>query len=85
MDHVLIVEDEAQLRQRLVRSLQQDGTRIHAAGTAVEAMRVLDRVAVDVLVVDIRLPDQANGLDLAEISTIDNLWWSLLARRPAGR
>jgi len=67
---VLLVEDEAANRA-LVRAIVErtdrselHGTVLHEAGTIAEARSVLARHAVDVVLLDVRLPD-GNGLDLA--------------------
>ena len=66
---LLIVDDEpgirALLREIILEEL--DGTRcaIHEAGDGKEALRILEREAVDVLVTDIRMP-QLDGLNLLQ-------------------
>lgn len=63
--HVLIVEDDLELRGVLVRGLQEEGFEADAVGTAAEvAERVADSPP-DALVVDIGLPD-ADGRDLCQ-------------------
>jgi two-component system, OmpR family, response regulator len=63
--HVLIVEDDLELRGVLVRGLEEEGFRADAVGTAAEvAERVADSPP-DALVVDIGLPD-ADGRDLCQ-------------------
>jgi DNA-binding response OmpR family regulator len=60
---VLIVDDHAEVRDLLVRSLRHDGHEITAAATVEEAHGLLAAEAVDVIVLDVALPD-GSGIDL---------------------
>jgi DNA-binding NtrC family response regulator len=60
---VLIVDDDADVRNLLVSILVRAGARVTEASTGAEAMAVLARDEVDVVLVDVRLPDRS-GLDL---------------------
>lgn len=61
--HVLLVEDEADARDSLARSLERGGYRCSAVGSAEEALTVTD--FVDVVVTDVVLGhDDRAGLDL---------------------
>jgi len=63
--HVLIVEDDPELRGTLVRGLDEEGFRAEAVGRGSELLeRVVDR-APDAFVVDIGLPD-ADGRDVVQ-------------------
>jgi YesN/AraC family two-component response regulator len=61
---VLIVEDDDLVRGTLVGIVEAKGLRVLAAGSAVEAMRIIAREHVDVLFTDIVMPDQT-GIELA--------------------
>jgi DNA-binding response OmpR family regulator len=62
--HLLVVEDDSELRSLLVRGLGEEGFDVQAVGDAAAAMaRTGD--APDALVIDIGLPD-ADGRDLCQ-------------------
>lgn len=62
--HVLLVEDDRDLRESIVAYLRLSGFKVSAASNGLEFYRVLDREKIDVAVIDIGLPDQS-GLVLA--------------------
>jgi two-component system NtrC family response regulator len=62
---VLVVDDEPNIQKLFVRELANPGRNIRTAGTGAEARAILRSAAVDVVVLDIRLPDE-NGLGLME-------------------
>jgi len=62
---VLIVEDEADLRQLIVEALSQEGFAPSEAATGTDALSRLRGFAYDAVVVDLKLPD-ANGMDILE-------------------
>ena len=60
---ILIVEDEPAVRDFLDCVLADDGYSITALGTAREALRALQDVDFEAIIVDMSLPD-ADGIDL---------------------
>ena len=71
MNHVLIVDDEPDIRSTLDSILREEGYLVTTAGTAGEALDLLRDAAYDVVLLDIWLPDR-DGLDaLAEIRELD--------------
>ena len=71
MNHVLIVDDEAEIRESLESILQEEGYIVTTAATAGEALALIRDAAYDVVLLDIWLPDR-DGLDaLAEIRQMD--------------
>jgi DNA-binding NtrC family response regulator len=62
---VLVVDDEADLRQLIAESLTADGFEVSQAADAGEANERLKGFAYDALVVDLRLPD-ADGMDVLD-------------------
>jgi two-component system, NtrC family, response regulator AtoC len=62
---VLVVEDEAELRDLIVESLSREGFMVAEAPTGAEAMERLKAFAYDALVVDLKLPD-ADGMDILD-------------------
>ena len=62
---VLVVEDDAELRGVLERGLREEGFSVQTVATGFDALRHVDGVAPDVLVIDIGLPD-TDGRDLCQ-------------------
>jgi DNA-binding NtrC family response regulator len=67
MNHptVLVVEDEADLRQTIADSLEASGFEVAQSSDAADATSRLEGFAYDALVVDLGLPD-ANGMEVLE-------------------
>ncbi|MGO8915970.1 MAG: response regulator [Stellaceae bacterium] len=61
--HLLVVDDDARLRELLRRYLTDQGFRVTVAGDAAEARARLTSIAFDLLVLDVMMPGE-NGLDL---------------------
>ena len=62
---ILIVEDDAELRSVLTRSLTEEGFNVEGARDGAQLLERVDGFAPDVLIVDIGLPD-ADGRDLCQ-------------------
>ncbi len=72
MNHVLIVDDELEIRESLEGILKEEGYLVTSTGTAGEALELLRDAAYDVVLLDIWLPDR-DGLDtLSEIRRMDS-------------
>lgn len=56
--HVLVVDDQADDREALVFSLERFGAQVTSAGSAAEAIAVLDSIRPDVLVSDLGMPGE---------------------------
>ncbi len=70
MNHILIVDDEAEIRQSLEEILKEEGYIVTTAATATEARTLLHDAAYDVMLLDIWLPD-GDGLEvLADTQTL---------------
>jgi two-component system, OmpR family, phosphate regulon response regulator OmpR len=61
--HLLVVDDDARLRELLRRYLSESGFRVTKAADAAEARRQLASFAFDLVVLDVMLPGES-GLDL---------------------
>src|ERR1700761_7423981 len=71
MNHILIVEDEAEIRESLGEILKEDGYTVTSTASATEAMVLLRDASYDVMLLDIWLPDR-DGLDvLTELRSLD--------------
>ena len=67
MNHILVVDDEAEIRNSLEEILREEGYGVAGAASAGEALVLLQDVPYDVVLLDIWLPDR-DGLDvLADI------------------
>jgi two-component system nitrogen regulation response regulator NtrX len=72
LNHVLIVDDEAEIRESLEGILREENYMVTTAATAAEAMELLRDAAYEVVLLDIWLPDR-DGLDtLVEIKALEN-------------
>lgn len=63
MGKILIVDDEYSILETLDMFLTEKGHEVYKAATASEGLDIFYRSAPDVVILDIRLPDQ-NGLDV---------------------
>ena len=63
--HLLVVDDDARLRNLLQRFLAEQGFRVSAAADAMAARQAMASMAFDLLVVDVMMPGES-GLDLTE-------------------
>ncbi len=63
MNHILVVDDEAEIRNSLEEILREEGYGVACAATAAEAAVMLQDAPYDVVLLDIWLPDR-DGLDL---------------------
>lgn len=61
--HILIVDDEASLRQTLARILQRAGFEVTTTINGTEALALLSQHSFDLVYLDIRMPDMS-GLDV---------------------
>ncbi len=63
--HILVVEDDPRLRERLARYLTGEGFRVTSAGDAAEARTQLRVINPDLMVLDVMMPGES-GLDLTQ-------------------
>ncbi|HSB44762.1 MAG TPA: response regulator, partial [Nitrospira sp.] len=54
--HILVVEDEVNIRSALVTMLEKLGHRVSGAGTAEEALALLEDSPADLVITDLRMP-----------------------------
>jgi two-component system nitrogen regulation response regulator NtrX len=72
VNHILIVDDEAEIRDSLESILREEGYIVTTAATAGEALTLLADAIYDVVLLDVWLPDR-DGLDaLGDIRQIDS-------------
>ena len=72
MNHVLIVDDEAEIRDSLESILREEDYLVTAAATATEALALLRDAAYDVVLLDIWLPDRDGLETLNEIRQMES-------------
>ncbi|HWB32824.1 MAG TPA: sigma-54 dependent transcriptional regulator [Acidobacteriaceae bacterium] len=71
MNHVLIIDDEAEIRDSLESILKEEGYLVATAATAAEALTLLTDASYDAVLLDIWLPDR-DGLDvLADVRRLE--------------
>ena len=63
--HILIVDDEAEIRDLLSQYLTSSGFRVTAAATPTEAFAVVERDAPDLVVSDLQL-EESDGLSMLD-------------------
>ena len=63
--HILVVEDDPRLRERLARYLTGEGFRVTTAGDSEEARTQLRAIDPDLMVLDVMMPGET-GLDLTQ-------------------
>jgi len=61
--HILVVDDDVGLREQIADYLQQHGYVLHAAGDARAMEAVLAKTAIDLIVLDLKLPGE-DGLSI---------------------
>lgn len=61
--HILLIDDEAPIRELLARALSSSTCRVTAVGQADEAMAAITRDPPDLIISDLQLEDN-DGLDL---------------------
>ena len=64
--HILIVDDEASLRQTLARILQRAGFEVTTTSSGGECLTLLAQHAFDLVYLDIRMPD-ISGLEILKV------------------
>lgn len=65
----LVVDDEPRLRRALARLMESDGFTCHEAGSGTEALEVLAREPVDLVLSDMRMPGMDGATLLREVAT----------------
>ena len=65
--HILVIEDEALLRDLLAKTLEANGFVVTTAANAADAKRAVKTADPDAILVDIELGPGPTGLDFAEV------------------
>ncbi len=72
MNHVLIVDDETEIRESLESILREEGYIVTTSATATEALELVRDADYDVVLLDIWLPDRDGLETLGEIRRLEN-------------
>ena len=64
---VLVVEDEAKIRELVRRYLEREGLAVLTTGSGAEALTMLDTHPIDLIVLDLNLPDVSGETVAAEV------------------
>ena len=63
---VLVVDDEDMVREIVIWALEDLGFEVVGASSGDQAVDVMDQIAIDLLLTDIRMPGRLDGWTLAE-------------------
>ena len=64
--HVLLVDDNGDVARMLGRMLEHLGARVTVATRGAEALEIIERARPDILISDVLMPGQLNGIELAD-------------------
>jgi CheY-like chemotaxis protein len=64
---ILVVEDELLLRMMIAEALRDAGLEVVEAGSADEALAILESVTVDLVFADVRMPGTMDGIGLMKV------------------
>ena len=76
MSTILVVEDQAACRDPLARLLRLEGFEVLPAANGVDAVRILEREPIDLVLLDLNLP-KVSGMSLLKIIRADARWMKL--------
>ena len=65
MNHILIVDDEASIRDLLSEFFRKRGYKVSTAGTPAEAMAMSDSVPITLVILDVLL-EESDGMEVLE-------------------
>ena len=64
METILVIEDEFEIRRALVKNLEKEGFLVYATGYAEEGFDLLDKYAIDLILLDMMLPQMQGDVFL---------------------
>ena len=56
--HILVIDDDPQIRALLSDYLSENGLRVSTASTGRESTKILDEESIDLVILDLRLADE---------------------------
>ena len=69
--HILVVDDDTRLRELLRSFLSRNGFRVTVAANAAEARERLDLIDFDLIVLDVMMPGEMDGLQVLDAIKAD--------------
>ena len=63
MPHILVIEDNLEFREPLVKMLTNDGHTVAVAGDGVEALKLLENIRPDLIITDVLMP-KMDGIEV---------------------
>lgn len=80
MNHILLVEDESDIRDSCVQYLEMLGYAVHGAQNSAEAFEVIEKYKPNVLILDLNLKEKMTGLDVLKkaLETVPNAQAAIL-------
>ncbi|WZU00537.1 response regulator transcription factor [Erysipelothrix sp. D19-032] len=64
METILVIEDEFEIRRALVKNLEKEGFLVYATGYCEEGFDLLDKYAIDLILLDMMLPQMRGDVFL---------------------
>ena len=80
-DHVLVVDDDAEIRSLLAEYLSQNGIRVTVARDAVEMRQAFDEEKPDIIVLDVMMPGEDGLTVCRELRSRSNVPVIMLTAR----
>jgi len=65
-EHILVVDDEAPTRELLSIFFKRRGFTVTTASTSEDALRLINELPIQLIILDINLGEKSSGLDLLE-------------------
>ena len=66
MKHIFVIDDDANIRQLILRYLEKEGYKVTAFENADSVLEAFNTMQPDALVLDIMMPGSMDGLDLCK-------------------
>lgn len=73
MSHILVIEDDLELRDPLVKMLTNDGHTVAVAGDGLEALQLLTTIRPDLIVTDVLMPKMDGIETITELARAGNV------------
>ncbi|MDP8262067.1 MAG: response regulator [Candidatus Ancaeobacter aquaticus] len=68
--NILIIEDEKDICEMIDYNLTKEGYRVFSAGNSAKAFRLLEKERIDLIILDIMLPDK-DGFEICKLLKVD--------------
>ena len=72
MSQILVIEDELEFREPLVKMLTNDGHKVSTAGDGMAALSLLKTIRPDLIITDILMPTMDGIETITELSRLGN-------------